>query len=73
MKLVRQSLPFGGLETNGLFFIAYVNNLQNVEQQLIRMIGNDGPQDGILQFSKAVSGNYWYVPSVEELKFSTNV
>jgi putative iron-dependent peroxidase len=61
-------MPFGGVKYHGMFFIAYTNNPTNIEKQLVRMIGNDGPADAILQFSRAVSGNYWYVPSLDKMK-----
>ena len=66
-------MPFGGVKYHGLFFIAYTNNPVNIEKQLVRMIGSEGPTDGVLQFSRAVSGNYWYVPSLERLKLVSNL
>lgn len=70
LKILRQSLPYGTASgTHGLFFIAYCATLYNIEQQLLNMFGEkDGKTDRILGFTKAVTGSYYYAPSVEQLK-----
>ncbi|ESN99335.1 hypothetical protein HELRODRAFT_67330, partial [Helobdella robusta] len=74
-KIVRQSQPYGTVsEESGLFFIAYANDTRNFEYQLDNMVGksssgsDSGCADDIMRISKALSGNYWYFPGVEELK-----
>lgn len=70
LKILRQSLPYGTASgTHGLFFIAYCATLYNIEQQLLNMFGEkDGKTDRILGFTKAVTGAYYYAPSMEQLQ-----
>jgi len=54
----------------GLMFTSYCNTLHNIEVQLLNMFGDaDGKTDLLLKYlSKAVSGAYYYAPSVERLQ-----
>lgn len=69
LKIVRQSLPYGTASgTHGLYFIAYCARLHNIEQQLLSMFGEtDGKRDGMLRFTKPVSGGYYFAPSLDKL------
>lgn len=70
LKIVRRSLPFGKVSgEHGLMFIAYCRTLHNIEAQLVSMFGEtDGKTDLLLKhLSTAVSGAYYYAPSVERL------
>jgi len=60
----------------GLNFIAYGKDCQRFDQILDRMIGsnvtwpvprNDTSTDHLLQFSKATSGRYFYIPNAAEI------
>lgn len=70
LKILRQSLPYGTVSgEHGLFFIAYCARLHNIEQQLLSMFGHgDGQTDQLLRFSRAVSGSYYFAPSLDRLK-----
>ncbi|MBE2897855.1 Dyp-type peroxidase [Pasteurellaceae bacterium 20609_3] len=70
LKILRQSLPYGKVSgAHGLYFASYCARLHNIEQQLLSMFGElDGKTDRILGFTKAVSGGYYYAPSVEQLE-----
>ena len=71
LKIVRRSLPFGKISgEHGLMFTSYCNTLHNIEVQLLNMFGeSDGKTDLLLKYlSKAVSGAYYYAPSVERLQ-----
>lgn len=69
LKILRQSLPYGKVSgEHGLFFIAYCARLHNIEQQLLSMFGHrDGKTDQLLRFSRAVSGSYYFAPSLTRL------
>lgn len=69
LKLVRQSLPWGTASgKNGLYFCAYSARLHNIEQQLLSMFGEtDGNHDGMLRFTRPVTGGYYFVPSLTTL------
>ena len=71
LKIVRRSLPFGKISgEHGLMFTSFCNTLHNIEVQLLNMFGDaDGKTDLLLKYlSKAVSGAYYYAPSVERLQ-----
>lgn len=71
LKIVRRSLPYGTISgENGLMFIAYCNNLHNIEVQLLSMFGDrDGQTDLLLKhLSTAKSGAYYYAPSITRLQ-----
>ncbi|QTF09787.1 Dyp-type peroxidase [Brenneria izadpanahii] len=69
LKIVRQSLPYGTASgKHGLYFIAYCARLRNIEQQLLSMFGElDGKRDDMLRFTRAVSGSYFFAPSLDRL------
>lgn len=69
LKILRQSLPYGSASgKNGLYFIAYCARLYNIEQQLRSMFGErDGKRDDMLRFTRAVSGSYFFAPSLDQL------
>lgn len=71
LEVVRRSLPFGTVTgEHGLMYIAYAARLWNIEAQLLSMFGEtDGKIDLLLKHvSTAVSGAYYYAPSVERLE-----
>ena len=71
LKIVRRSLPFGKISgEHGLMFTAYCHTLHNIEVQLLHMFGDaDGKTDLLLKhLSTAISGAYYYAPSVERLQ-----
>jgi len=70
IPIVRQSMPYGNYNKNGLLFIAYSSDVSKFNTMLDRMTGNtkDGLSDSIMKYSKCVTGNYWYFPSVVELQ-----
>lgn len=70
LKILRQSLPYGTASgEHGLYFIAYCATLHNIEQQLLSMFGElDGKTDQLLRFTRAVSGSYFFAPSLSRLQ-----
>ena len=69
LKIYRRSTPFGGVRSNGLYFLAFSCELMRFAIQLDRMFGlsEDGLMDRLTEFSTPVSGSYWYAPPVESL------
>ena len=71
MEILRHSLPYGdGRGEQGLYFIAYTNNLNIIDDMLQRMFGTagDGIHDRLLHFVKPVDGAYFFAPSNDLLK-----
>lgn len=63
--LVRRSLPWSDASGEGLMFVAYGNSFDAFEAQLNRMIGlEDGILDGLFQFSRPITGGYYWCPPV---------
>lgn len=73
LKIVRHSLPYGSVSgAHGLFFIAYCNTLNNFTAMLESMYGQvDGKTDKLLDYTKAVTGAYFFAPSQTMLKALT--
>lgn len=70
MKIYRRSAPFGAVGEHGLYFLAFACDIRRFQVQLERMYGvsGDDVHDRLIEFSKAVTGSYWYAPGVEQLK-----
>jgi len=61
--MVRRSLPWDSGREQGLEFVAYVNSLDRFEVMMRRMAGlEDGIVDALFQFSRPVSGGYYWCP-----------
>ena len=69
MKILRRSVPYGTLNSMGLHFVAFACNLDRIQVQLDRMFGTsgDGLHDRLVEFSKPLSGSYWFVPSKQKI------
>jgi putative iron-dependent peroxidase len=63
--MVRRSMPCATVREPGLFFVAYGATLDAYERVLRRMAGlDDGITDGLLRFTRPVSGGYYFCPPV---------
>lgn len=69
LQILRDNMPFGrfGTEEFGTYFIGYARNPAVIEQMLTNMfIGKpEGTTDRILDFSTAVTGSLFFIPSIE--------
>lgn len=74
LQIVRYSFPYGTVKEAGLLFIAYTRDLAIPQKMLARMVGtsSDGLHDRLLEFTKAVSGAHFFVPSRELLALLTS-
>jgi putative iron-dependent peroxidase len=75
IKIVRDNMPFGqaGQGEFGTYFIGYSRSPRTIEQMLVNMfVGRPpGNYDRILDFSQAVTGNLFFVPSATFLEAVT--
>jgi putative iron-dependent peroxidase len=69
LQILRQSYPWGTVREAGLYFIAYTKSLDVFDAMLARMMGTtgDGLHDRLMEFSRAVTGATFFVPSIETL------
>lgn len=67
--IYRRSVPFGNAAERGLYFLGFSCERDRFDGMLARMFGTsgDGVHDHLLDFSRAVTGSYYFAPSVEEL------
>ena len=69
LQILRQSYPWGTVREAGLYFAAYTKSLDIFDLMLARMMGAtaDGLHDRLMEFSRAVTGATFFVPSLEAL------
>lgn len=70
MKVYRRSSPYGGVREHGLYYVAFACDPYRFDIQLRRMYGltDDKLHDRLIEFSRAVTGAYWYVPGTGDLE-----
>ncbi|MDD9877670.1 MAG: Dyp-type peroxidase, partial [Magnetovibrio sp.] len=68
-KIYRRSAPYGTVAEHGLYFLAFACDIGRFQVQLDGMYGvaGDGLHDRITEFSKAVTGAYWFAPDADTL------
>ena len=63
--VLRRSMPFSQTFGEGLMFVAFGKSLDAFEVQMRRMTGHDdGITDGLFEFSRPISGSYYWCPPV---------
>jgi putative iron-dependent peroxidase len=72
VKILRDNMPFGhaGQKEFGTYFIGYSRSPRTIEQMLQNMFEGKPPgnYDRLLDFSRAVTGNLFFVPSATFLE-----
>jgi porphyrinogen peroxidase len=67
--IFRRNTPFGTATEHGTMFIGFSCEQQRLARMLNRMAGaEDGIRDALTRYTTAVSGAYYFVPSVEALR-----
>ena len=76
VKILRDNMPFGQVSQGeyGTYFIGYSRSPRTIEQMLENMfIGRPpGNYDRLLDFSRAVTGNLFFVPTADFLEAATD-
>jgi putative iron-dependent peroxidase len=69
LEIFRRSVPYGTVSELGLYFLAFSADISRFESMLARMYGmtGDGLSDHLMAFTQAVSGSFFFAPSVEAL------
>ena len=69
LEIYRRSVPYGSVAEHGLQFIAFSAELSRFDKMLRNMFGEsgDGLHDRLTEFSRPVTGSYYFVPSNETL------
>jgi putative iron-dependent peroxidase len=67
-EIYRRSTPYGTLAEHGLYFLGFSAELRRFEIMLNNMFGlGDGPRDRLTDFTRPVSGSFFFAPSVAAL------
>lgn len=67
--IFRRNSPFGTATEHGTMFIGFSRDQHRLARMLNRMAGaEDGIRDALTRYTTAVSGAYYFVPSVEALR-----
>ncbi len=69
LPIYRRSVPYGELAEHGLQFVAFSADRIRLDRMLARMFGlaEDGLHDRLLDFSRPVTGAYYYAPPLSVL------
>jgi len=69
LEIFRRSVPYGTAEEHGLYFVAFSADRSRYDRMLARMFGTapDGIRDHLTDFSRPVSGGYYFAPSLNAL------
>jgi putative iron-dependent peroxidase len=69
LEIFRRSVPYGTASEYGLYFVAFSADPSRYDRMLARMFGTagDGVRDRLTDFSRPVSGAYYFAPSLNAL------
>jgi putative iron-dependent peroxidase len=69
LEIFRRSVPYGTSQEHGLYFVAFSAERSRYDRMLGRMFGTsgDGIHDHLTDFSRPVSGAYYFAPSLNVL------
>jgi putative iron-dependent peroxidase len=69
LPIYRRSVPYGTLAEHGLYFVAFSADRARYDRMLARMFGTDGDgvHDRLVDFSRPVSGAYYFAPPLDLL------
>jgi putative iron-dependent peroxidase len=72
--MVRRSMPWAGIDKEGLEFVAFVAALDSFTRMMRRMAGReDGIVDGLFRFSRPVTGGFYWCPPIAEGKLDLSL
>ncbi|MGZ4755859.1 MAG: Dyp-type peroxidase [Acidimicrobiia bacterium] len=68
LEIYRRSTPYGTVGEQGLYFVGFSAELSRFDKMLARIFGlADGIRDHLTDFTRPVSGAYYFAPSLEAL------
>ena len=69
VEIFRRSVPYGGAREHGLYFVAFSAERSRYDLLLSRMFGTapGGVRDRLTDFSRPVTGSYYFAPSLNAL------
>lgn len=68
-KIFRRNMPFGTVTAHGTMFVGFSSDQARLVAMLESMAGvHDGVRDALTYFTTPVTGSYYFIPSIGELK-----
>lgn len=68
LQIFRRNTPYGTVSDHGTVFVGFSKEQRRLELMLERMAGiGDGVRDALTRYSVALSGAYYFVPSLSAL------
>ncbi len=70
LEIFRRSVPYGTVAEQGLYFVGFSADPARFDLMLARMFGlaADGEHDRLMEFTRGVSGAYYFAPSQNVLR-----
>jgi putative iron-dependent peroxidase len=70
LEIYRRSVPYGTVAEHGLYFVAFSADRTRFDRMLARVFGTsvDGVHDRLTDFSRPVSGAFYFAPSLSTLR-----
>jgi putative iron-dependent peroxidase len=65
--IFRRNTPYGTVREHGTMFVGFSAEQDHLAAMLDSMAGIDGPRDELTRYTRAVTGAYYFVPSLEDL------
>jgi putative iron-dependent peroxidase len=67
-KIFRRNVPYGTVSDHGTLFIGFCAEQFPMHRMLEQMAGIDGPRDALTRYTSALTGAYYFIPSVQALR-----
>jgi len=68
LKIFRRNVPYGIVSDHGTLFIGFCADQMPLQRMLEQMAGIGGPRDALTFYTDALTGAYYFVPSVQALR-----
>ncbi|MBO9524428.1 MAG: Dyp-type peroxidase [Nocardioidaceae bacterium] len=72
-KILRRNTGYGTVLDHGTMFVGFSARRSTLHDMLRSMAGVDGPRDALTRYTRALTGAYYVVPSVDDLRAITSV
>jgi putative iron-dependent peroxidase len=68
-KIFRRNMPYGTVTDHGTMFVGFSAEQRPLAAMLESMVGStDGERDALTRYTRALTGAYYFVPSIEALR-----
>src|ERR1700761_5430140 len=67
--IFRRNMPYGNIEDHGTVFVGFSSDQTRLSKMLDSMAGLvNGKRDALTRYTQPITGSYYFVPSVENLR-----